>query len=691
MMEDELPEDGGQPLKMTEAELAGIIDRESSNAIGWTDELTTARQRNLEYYLGEAVGDLAPPEVEGRSKVVSRDVLDTVEWTMPALMRMFAGSDEVVRFEPEAPEDQQGADDATAYVGYLIHRKNNGFLLLHDAIKSALISRMGVVKCYCDYRWEVREERYTGVSQIEREQLAADPEVEIIAEQPVGMAEPPPGIQLPPELLTLYDVTVRRKRRIAQLKAEGCPPEEIRIAKDARSIEDVRFIAHVVERTVSDLKSLGYDPALVDSLSDDSGLSRDGERLARHDYDGSWDWKDPPEPSQRRVTLTEAYLRVDFDGDGIAEYRRVVKAGTVVFENDIVDDHPFTLFCPILMPYKVIGLSVADLVMDLQEIKTALTRQVLDNVYLANTPMREAVEGQVNLDDLLSPRPGGVVRVKQLNATRDLTTPFVAGAGLQLIDHFNQVRDQRTGVTDFNQGLNPESLSKTNVGSMGVEALLNAGAQRIELLARVFAETGIKRLYLLMLKLAQQNVDRVQQVKINGRWMMIDPRAWKHRYDMEVSVGIGTASRQQQVVNLQLILTLIEKAAQYGLATPANAYKALTRLTEAMGYRDSDQFFTAPNPMQPPAGGGQQQDDDAQTAAAALIQAEQIKAQAAQQRAEMDNAIKLQVEKMRIESSERIAQLRAETDLLKQHMAKIGDSLNDIRGALGLVHIGGVQ
>lgn len=694
----------GAAARMSDEKLAALIDHETTNSMGWSDELALDRQRNLEYYMGEATGELAPPEVEGRSKVVSRDVLDTVEWIMPDLMRMFAGSDEIVRFEPDSPEDQQAADDATAYVGYLIHRKNNGFVLLHDAIKSALISRMGVIKCYCDKTWDYREEFYQGISVLEREALLADPEVELVSEEEiqaqadgvpalpgesmgVSDAEPQP-IDAPPELLTAYNVTLRRRIGVMNLKAEGVPPEEIRIAKGTRSLDDCRFIAHVVEMTLSDLKSLGYDPALVDTLSDDSALEQGSERAGRHDYDGSWDVDDPAEPSQRKVTVTEAYIKIDYDGDGIAEFRRVVKAGKVVFENDVVDDHPFALFSPILMPYKLVGLSVADLVLDLQHIKTVLTRQVLDNVYLSNNPMTEVVAERVNIDDFLSPRPGGLRRVQEIGVTREVAVPFVAGPGLQLIDHFDQVRQARTGVSELNQGLHPESISKSNVGSEGIQELLAAGARRIELIARVFAETGIKRLYLLMLKLAQQYTDRVQQVKINGRWMSIDPRAWKTRYDMTVSVGIGTASKQQQIGFLSHILTLQEQAAAYGLATPLNAYHALTRLVEAMGYKDSDQFFTAPQPGQMPQGA---EEGEGSPEAEAIVAAEQIKAQSAQQKAQMDNAVKLEIERMRIESSERIAQMKAETDIIKQQMAKLDDGIEHIRRALGLVQIGGVQ
>lgn len=231
---------------------------------------------------------------------------------------------------------------------------------------------------------------------------------------------------------------VKRKSEEERYVCIGVPPEEIRIAKDCRVIDDVRYIAHEVERTTSDLISEGWPKKEVDLLPTGNTAEGDEEKDGRHDYDGSWDYdQDEGDKSQRKVLVTEAYVRCDYDGDGKAEYRRIVKAGTYVHENEVTDDHPFALFTPILMPYKIIGLSFYDLVEDLQRIKTALTRQVLDNVYLSNNPMTEVVEGQVNLDDLLNPKPGGLRRVKQLGMTREIAIPFVAGAGLEIIQQID--------------------------------------------------------------------------------------------------------------------------------------------------------------------------------------------------------------------------------------------------------------
>lgn len=652
-------------MQMRDEDLCALIDREARNAIGSDDYTSFQRARAMSYYMGEAEGELAPPEVQGRSKVVSKDLMDTVEWAMPALMRMFTATDDIVRFEPEGPEDEQACDDATNYCGYLLFRKNEGFTVLHDAIKSCLITRMGVVKVYCDKRWEEKTERYEGISAFEVEALSVDPEIEI--SQIIAMGEVPQEA-LPPDapldVSQTYYVEAKRKREVMEFRVDGCPPEEILINKDCRSITDVRFIAHRREMTISDLLSLGYPKDEVEALPSDQSPNATWEQQERHDYDGSWtfDNTDPGDPSQRKVTVTEAYLRVDVNGDGISEYRRVVKAGTTVFENEETDDHPFSLFCPILMPYKVIGLSYHDLTEDLQRVKTVLTRQVLDNVYLSNNQRNVVGEG-VNLDDLLNPRPGGIVRAKDINNIRPLVVPFVAAAGAELINQIDAIRDTRTGVTEMNSALNGEALAKGNVGSEGIAAMMQAGVQRLELVARVLAETGIKRIYQLLLKNVSQYANRTQQVRINGRWLQMDPREWKNRYDMTISVGIGNMGKAQRAAALMQIGAAQEKLVPTGMVTPQNLYNTASRLAQELGYPDSDQFFTAPQPDATLGGGDDQGEGDP---GQALIAAEQVKAQASLQKAQMDNATKLQVEREKIESQERVAMFKAQQEVALQ-------------------------
>lgn len=657
---------------MDDRELCTLIDRKSKQAIGADDLTAEQREEAYEFYMGEAKGELAPPEIEGRSRVVSKDLMDTVEWAMPSLMDTFTSADDIIRFEPDSEKEEQGAQDATNYVGYLIHRKNeDGFITIHDAVKSALICRSGFGKCYVEESQEYREERYSGLIMQEVEALNKDPEIEVVELVEAGMVEMPlPNPQQPGQAVPIFDVKARRAEKVKQFRNEGVPPEEIRISKDTRVLSDCDFIEHRREVTLSYLREQGYDEAKIELLSTDSERALSGEVESRHEYDGSEPWRDEnTDESQRKVWLSESYLRVDYDGDGRSEYRRIVKVRNVVFENDVVDDHPFWAMTPILMPYKVIGLSFWDLVEDLMLIKTALTRQVLDNVYLTNNPIKEVVEKNIiDMDEILSPRIGGLFRVTQANSIREVVTPFAAEAGLAVIQSVDQTRDTRTGVTEMNSAMNAESLAQTNVGSQGVQALMSAGAQRIRLIARVLAETGFKRMYHLMLKNVTQHQDRAQQVKINGRWLNIDPREWKNRYNMTVSVGVGTFGRQQQVANLGMIAQMQSGLMQMGLATPVNVYNTAKRTIEAMGYRDPDQFISAP--QMGPDGKPQLPPPPGQAQARAEMQKTQMQLQAQAQIKQMEIEKDREIESMRMQMQQQtdIVRQRAEAEQQKMRM-----------------------
>lgn len=351
---------------------------------------------------------------------------------------------------------------------------------------------------------------------------------------------------------------------------------------------------------------------------------------------------------------------MDYNGDGVAEYRRVVKAGTYVHENEVTDDHPFALFTPILMPYKVIGLSFYDLVEDLQRIRTALTRQMLDNAYLANNPRTVVQENQVNLDDLLNPRVGGVVRVKgDVNTSmRETVTPFIGPQAMALLDHFNQIRDTRTGVTETNSALNAESLSKGQMGSEGVQSLMQAGAQRQRLIARVLAETGIKRMYKLVLKTVTQYQDRPAQIEVNGNWLEVDPREWANGFRLCVKVGVGTVEKNQEVSNLMLIGQAQTQLIEGGLIDPRGALTTANKLARAMGYQNSEEFF----PPAPPK--GQDQPPEA-------VMVEQIKQQGQMQQIQAKAQADVQVEQMRQQAqaaqSQQELELQAQRDQMKMH------------------------
>ena len=646
------------PRGMSDGELAALIDGELNDSLGYDDQFMEDRARALEFYRGDATGELAPPDIDNRSRVVSKDLLDAVEWTMPSMMRLFAGSDEIARFEPDSPSEEQACKDATTACAHVIFEQNPGFITLHDAIKTALIQRVGVVKVWCEEAFDEREEAYAGLDALQVEAMGADPAVTIVSVEQSYVQAVDPATGGP---ALLFDVRVKRKEPRKEYRIEGVPPEEFRIARDARTVDRPRFIAHQPTNvTASDLISRGIDPELVDTLPD-AEIDPTSGRAERYNGEG-WDptTVDAGDRSQRRIGVVEAWVLVDYDGDGVSEYRRVLKAGNTILENEVTDDHPFAVFSPILMPYRVIGLSLYDLLEDVVRIKTALTRQVLDNAYLVNNPVRLVARGAgVDLDALLNPVPGSVVDANDINGVRDLAVPSIAGEGLSLIDYVNKVRDARTGVGEFNQGLGAGALRDTKIGSEGAQDMMASAMQRVELMARVLAETGVKRLYRLVLKALCQYQDREMQLRVNGRWLAVNPREWHTRYRLTISVGMGSMSRGVQLSGLQAIMALQEKAGALvpGLVTPTNAFNALARFVEAQGFRDAGQFFTEPPPE------GEQQDEpqtppepspDAVVQSQALVQAEQIKAQAAADRAAQDNVVKLQVEREKIEADKAI-------------------------------------
>lgn len=293
--------------------MLAIIEQEAASAIGADNQSTSDRGKMLSYYMGEAKHELSPPDVEGRSRVVSKDTMDTIEWIMPSLMRMFASSDDVVRFQPEDQEDEQAVSDATEYCGYLFFRKNPGFRTLHDAIKNCLIQRQAAIKVYCDESSEVREERYNGVSMMEVEAIQLDPDVEVT--------------ELEQTDEDAFTVVARRKTAKKHHKVVGVPPEELRFNKDATCIEDARFVQHRSKKTLSDLISLGYDRAKLRSIPMDENSNE------REEYDTDLSDAEAARRDEalREIELCETYIKVDVDGDGIAEFRKVIHAGKVVF------------------------------------------------------------------------------------------------------------------------------------------------------------------------------------------------------------------------------------------------------------------------------------------------------------------------------------------------------------------------
>lgn len=580
---------------MNEETLKGILENEIDNAIGYLEtETTESRRKAIEYYNGDEYGN----EVEGRSRIVTREVAEAIDGAMPALMRVFTASDEVVVFEPHGPEDVELAEQATQMCNWVFMRDNPGISILHTMIKDALLSKTGTVKVYWKDETEVNTEKYENLSEEELFLLLQDQQYEVVSQdqkqigEVPGIPDPMTGVSVPMPVFA-YDVKVKKIDKKGRVVIENVPPEEFIVSKKTIQLNDSPFCAHRRLVTRSELVAMGFDRDTIDNLPAYEDLTYTPERVARYS-NGEQPDDDSLDPSMQLVETFEAYIRVDYDDDGIAELRRVIYAGMNILENEEIDYVPFATICPIPLPHKFFGQSLADRTMDLQLIKSTLTRQILDNLYLTNNARVVAVDGQVNLDDLLTVTPGGVVRVKNPAAIQQLPVQAVAGQSFPMLQYMDDIQAKRTGVSDASQGLDPNILQNTT--ATAIAAMQNAAAGKMELIARIFAETGIKDIFKNILHLLCKYQDKPRIIRLRGKFISMDPREWDTEYDVSVNVGLGTGNRQEQMAMLGMILQKQEQIIQqYGPANPlvsVGQYRqTLGKFIEAAGFKDSSRFF----------------------------------------------------------------------------------------------------
>jgi hypothetical protein len=487
------------------------------------------------------------------------------------------------------PGDEEAAKQATELVNLVFFEDNPGIILMHDWFKDALLQKNGIVKYWWKDAEDTTKEKYKGLNAEELTLMFADGQMELISQETETIGLDPMGMPL-----LSYNVVVKKKKDVGRVCIENVPPEEFLIAKRDKSLKDARFVAHRTLMTRSDLIAEGYDKDIVDNLPSYNDLTYTPERVARFSQGEMPDETQTLDFTMQDVEVFECYIRTDFDDDGIAELRKVTMAGSEILDNEEADHIPFASVCPIPMPHKFFGQSLADRAMDIQLIKSTITRQILDNLYLTNMPRMTALDGQVNMDDLLTVAPNGIVRMKSQGAVQPLTVPPTAAQSFPMLDYMDQVLQKRSGVTQTSQGLDPNILQNTTATAIAM--MQQAGAGKIELIARIFAETGVKELFNGIFHLLQKYQDKPRVVRVRGKYTSIDPREWKNNYDIMTNVGLGTGSKDQQMAMAAMVLQKQEQILQtQGYANPlvsVGQYRnTLGRFIEASGYKDSAEFF----------------------------------------------------------------------------------------------------
>ncbi len=637
---------------MTNDELASKLSNEIESATGnFNTELSEQREQSMKYYLGEPFGN----EIEGRSEIVTTDVRDTIEYIMPSLMRIFTTHNNTAEFEPEGPEDIAMAQQATDYVNYVFNRQNNGFKILYDAFKDALISKTGIIKHYWEEKTEVTTENYDDLTEIEYQSILANDELEVMehTEEVIQEAqEDENGMMVSPEVIT-HAVKVKRTKTSGQVRVMSVPPEEFLISRRSTSIEEANFVCHRVKKTVSDLIMEGYDPKIVEELPTytTNNAEYDEERIARFSFDDDSIPAQEGTGASRKVWLEECYVHIDYNDDGIAELRKITKGGNIILDNEEIDMIPFSTICPIPIPHKFHGMSIADTVQDIQLIKSTIMRNLLDNMYLTNNARYAVLAGQVELDDLLSSKPGGIVRMRAPGAVTALPTPQIQNYAFDMVKYLDSIREERSGVSKMTQGLNPDVLT-SHVTSGAVSAATESSMQRIELIARIFAETGIKDLFRNIYSLIQRYESRQKIAYLNGKFVPIDVSRWKEKLNCTVNVGVGSGSQNSKMQTMGSIMNivnaLVDKGAMGTLISPDNIYNVLSEYITQAGYKNPDQFVSNPQNM-PPKQPPQPTVEEKIANQKAQLEIEKLKLQ--QQEMQIDTQIKAQELKLKARES----------------------------------------
>jgi len=607
-MEDEQVEE-----PVSEEDLQNIITAEIDDAQEYIDDIISP-QRALagQYYKGEPFGN----EEEGRSQAISMDVRDTVQAMMPSIMRVFFAANNVVEFAPNGPEDIENAAQATEYVNYCLTRDNNLFNECHSTFKDALIRKNGIMKVWWNDDKDITTHKFTGLDEATFSVLQSDTTVEVkdveitYGEAPMmppemeGMVDPmgmPPPTPPPPP--AMYDCTVVRTVEKGRLCVQSVPPEEFLIDRRARSIETAEFVAHRRYVTVSDLVKMGYDFDEVQDLgyetTDDFGGNEeafDRNPQAFVNITGRTD------TSSRRVLYIEGYVYVDMDGDGIAELCRVCVAGSAnkVLHWEPCDFIPFVDFCPDPEPHTFFGMSMADVTMDIQLIKSNILRNTLDSLAQSIHPRTGVVEGQVNIEDVMNTEVGGIIRMRAPGMVQPFTIPFVGQQAFPMLQYMDELRENRTGISKAAAGLDANALQSSTRAA--VAATISAAAQHIELICRIFAETGMKNLFRKSMQLISKNQDAPRMVRLRNKFVPIDPRVWDANMDVVVNVAIGVGSNEEKMAFLGQVAQKQEMLMQMGgpLADMQGYYNTLAQMMALAGYKDPTVFFNDPATMPPP-------------------------------------------------------------------------------------------
>ena len=724
---DKTPLDDEDFLRIAQSHFHGDDWGEEDLRSNWEDAYA--------YYKGQA-----PAPVDGtNSDVVSADVSDTLEWMLPSIIKPLVESPDVVRFDPINPEDQDQADSESDYVHHTFMKRCNGFLKLYCHIKDALLLKVGVFCTYWDEKVTNVKETYEDLSEAEladllnpddgstvkliesegREvplidpltgeqvmQAPPQPQPPAMPQQPPGPAQgqvPPPGVPQgapmpqqpppPPQPVTemRYTVTVRRFTPRGQPVVENCVPEAFKVdmSHDSIDLTDARFCAYTFVETRAGLLATGYDEDLVESVP--VGSSRltspyDEVRWAREDVEReSMLFQDgrAQDPSQDLVDVSRVYLRVDADGDGYDEHWLVILGGAngeVLLDRYEVPENPFSASTPFIAAHKFYGYSLFDKVRQLADHKTKVLRMLEDNLDLANNPRKKVIRGQANLVDLMISQPGGIWRMDQPGAVEEVPTPMMSQNAFAMLDYYDKMRSERTGLDPNAQAIS--KIMPEESMNHAMERVLSMKEELVGLIIRVFAETGVKDMFLKLRGLMLRNATHQELVQLRNKWVTLNPGNWVERTNSTVVVGLGTGDRIRKMQGLSQVFQLQQQAMQGGLmgvlVSPERIGYTISEMIRVQGLGDPDDYILEPGLLQDPRNANSPRGKE-------MIRAQQMAEQQQQQammqeQAKQQAAQQAQAELLNLQRE--IEQIRAQTKIQEQTLKNEQDTKDSALQAL---------
>lgn len=650
-----------EPLEKDQIE--SIVSKAIQDAVDFIDsEIHPQRLKAQRYFDLET--DLGFEE--GRSSVVSSKCRDVVRGLKPSLQRVFLASEKPVEFVPRGPEDAQSAEQATSFINFKFQQLD-GYKLINDVFQDAMVKKTGIAYVYYDDRVKTDIQTYTGLNDDEFTLIVENDDVEVIEHEELLITNiSDDGVETQSKT---HELKISRTLPDGDLAVKSIPPEDFFIDRSSRSISEYYICGHTSDMTMADLLAMGFSEEDLEGVNNtEYSVTDDEAEFERRGYTVSESDDENESYSSRKITVTTAFMKLDVEGTGKQQLYQFICAGSNYTLLDFyeADETPYAIFEVDPEPHAFFGTSTVDLCISDQDAATSMLRGILDNAALVNNPGLQIVDGQVATEDVLSNEVGRIVRVKNLNAMKEMAIPFTAAQTLPALQYFDQLVDNKTGVSKMAQGLDPDVLKSATATS--VAASMEGQAGQAEVIARNLAEGGMRQLFSLMLKLFVKNVDEEQVMRLNGSFVPIDPTSFNPEMDLIVNVGIGTGRQAERAAALQQTFAVQQQI--YTAYGPMNGVVTLTQMRNTLadmlamgGIRNVERYF---QPMT--------EEIEQQMLMQQAQQAQQAQMQQGQQPDPM--AMAMQAEQMKAQTNAQVQMAKAQMDnQYKMHKLGMDDDL----------------